>query len=228
VSLTSGRGPLSGRPAGRFSAPVPQGVVYVEPFPRRVRGLVDDAVVVESEQVLLVHRAGSPPTYAFPAEAVLDPSLPTTTEPSAEGHVTVPWGAVDAWFEEDEEVFGHPRNPYHRVDCVATSRRLRVEAAGTVVVDSTATTGVYETALAPRLYVDRSEVRGARLVPSSSTSYCPYKGTATWWDLELGDTVVHDAAWSYDDPLPESLPLRGLLGFDEAKVGVTAELPPSA
>lgn len=227
MSLTTGRGPLSAQPAGRFSAPMPEGVVYVEPFPRRVRGLIGDAVVVESEQVLLVHRAGSPPTYAFPVAAVHDPALPTAPEPSAEGHVTVAWGAVDAWFEEDEEVFGHPRNPYHRVDCVPTSRRLRVEVARTVVVDTTATTGVYETALAPRLYVDRSAVRGARLAPSSSTSYCPYKGTATWWDLELGDTVVHDAAWSYDDPLPESLSIRGLLAFDEARVGVTADLPPS-
>jgi uncharacterized protein (DUF427 family) len=228
VSLTTGRGPLSARPAGRFSAPMPEGVVYVEPFPRRVRGLIGGAVVVESEQVQLVHRAGSPPTYAFPADAVRDPSLPTAAEPSTEGHVTVPWSAVDSWFEEDEEVFGHPRNPYHRVDCVPTSRRLTVELAGTVVVDTTATTGVYETALAPRLYVDRTEVRGARLVRSRTTSYCPYKGTATWWDLELGDSVFRDAAWSYDDPLPESLPIRGLLGFDEARVDVTAELPTSA
>jgi uncharacterized protein (DUF427 family) len=97
-----------------------------------------------------------------------------------------------------------------------------------VVVDTTATTGVYETALAPRLYVDRAQVRGARLVRSTTTSYCPYKGTATWWHLELGATVAHDAAWSYDDPLPESLPIRGLIGFDEARVEVTAELPPPA
>ena len=152
---------------------------------------------------------------------------PLEGAPPFGGMIAFYWSRMDQWFEEDEEVFGHPRNPYHRVDCVPTSRRLRVEVARTVVVDTTATTGVYETALAPRLYVDRSAVRGARLAPSSSTSYCPYKGTATWWDLELGDTVVHDAAWSYDDPLPESLSIRGLLAFDEARVGVTADLPPS-
>jgi len=225
VSLSTGRGPLSGRPAGRFSAPVPDGVVYVEPFPRRVRAVVDGRTVVDSERVVLVHRPGSPPTFAFPTDDVEPTAASTSPEPAAPGHVTLPWAAADAWFEEDEEVFGHPRNPYHRVDSVRTSRRLRVEVAGVVVVDTTTTTGVYETSLAPRLYVARSEVRTDLIRPSRTTTYCPYKGTASYWDVVVGDDVVADAAWSYEDPLPEVEPIRGLLSFDEARVAAVADLP---
>ena len=122
-------------------------------------------------------------------------------------------------------MFGHPRNPYHRVDSVRTSRHLRVEVAGVAVVDTTATTGVYETSLAPRLYVARSEIRTELIRPSRTTTYCPYKGTASYWDVVVGEHVVADAAWSYEDPLPESEPIRGLLSFDQTRVDVVADLP---
>jgi len=224
VSLTSGRGPLSGRPAGRFSRPLPPGVVYVEPFRRRVRGEFGGETVVDSERVLLVHRPGAPPAYAFPAEDVK--AAAAEPEPDAPGHVRVPWDAVEAWYEEGEPVSGHPRNPYHRVDCLRTSRRLRVEVAGEALVDTRDTLGVYETALDPKLYVRRDLVRMDLLVPSATTSYCPYKGTATYWSAVVGDVTVDDVAWCYEDPLPESLPLGGLLSFDEARATVRHDLPP--
>lgn len=224
MSLTTGRGPLSGRPAGRFSAPVPDGVVYVEPFRRRVRGMRAGRAVVDSERVVLVHRPGEPPAYAFPTA---DVELAAEPHPDAPGYVRVPWDAVEAWFEEGERVFGHPRNPYHRVDCVRTDRRLRVEVRATVLVDTTETVGVYETALEPRLYVYRERVRMDLLAASASRTYCPYKGTARYWTAVLGDVVVEDVAWSYDDPLPECAALRGMLGFDEARASVVADLPPA-
>lgn len=223
MSLTTGRGPLGPDPAGRFDKPVPPELVYVEPFPRRVRAVLDGLTVVDSERVILVHRPGRPPTYAVPVGDV--DGVASEPEPNAPGHVTVAWDAVDAWFEEDEQVLGHPRNPYHRVDCVRTSRRLRVDLARTVLVDTTETLGVYETSLAPRLYVPPSSVRTDLLRRSDTTSYCPYKGTATWWSAGVDDVVVDDVAWSYDDPLPESLPLRGLLSFDDQRVHVVTDLP---
>jgi uncharacterized protein (DUF427 family) len=224
VSLTTGRGPLSRDPAGRFSPPVPPGAVYVEPFPRRVRALLGGATVVDTERALLVHRSGLPPSFAFP-HADVGP-VTAEAEPEAPGHLSVAWDAVDAWYEEDEEVFGHPRNPYHRVDCVRTSRTLRVTVGDTVLVDASDTVGVYETALAPRLYVHRSAVRMDLLRRSDTTTYCPYKGTASWWSAVVGDVVVADVAWSYEDPLPESLPIGGLLGFDADRADVVADLPP--
>ena len=171
--------------------------------------------MIDSERVLLVHRPGRPPIYAFPAGDV--EGLPNEPEIDAPGYVTVEWASADAWFEEDEEVFGHPRNPYHRVDCLRSRRRLRVEAAGLVLVDTAETMAVYETALEPRLYVNPACVRTDMLVQSATQTYCPYKGTATYWSARLGDTVCEDIGWSYEDPLPESLPLKHLLSFDEGR-----------
>ncbi|CAO5239733.1 DUF427 domain-containing protein [Frankia sp. AgKG'84/4] len=228
MSLTTGSGPLAPNPAGRFSAPVPAAVVYVEPFRRRVRGRSGGVVVLDSERVLLVHQPRRPPTYAFAAADV--PAALGTPEPAAPGYVQVPWDAVEEWFEEEEQMFFHPRNPYHRVDSVRTTRRLRVELAGVVLVDTTDTVGVYETALEPRLYVARAHVRTDLLRPSAADTrtYCPYKGVASYWDAVIGDTVVADVAWSYEQPLPESTPIAGLLSFDETKTHLEADLPAPA
>jgi len=223
VSLTTGRGPLSPNPAGRFSAPMPSEVVYVEPFQRRVRGVLGDRTVVDSERVLLVHRPGRPPAYAFPAADVSVVAMEPDVD--APGHVAVAWDAVDAWYEEDEQLHGHPRNPYHRIDCLRTSRRLRVEVAGTVLVDTDATIGLYETSLAPKLYAQPSSVRTDLLQQSDTTTYCPYKGTATWWTAVVGDATVADVAWSYEDPYPESEPIRGLLSFEPQRATVVTDLP---
>jgi uncharacterized protein (DUF427 family) len=217
---------LSGRPAGRFTAPVPEGVAYIEPFRRRVRGVKDGQTVVDSERVLLVHRAGRPPAYAFPAADVS--AVPAQAEPDSPGYVSVGWDAADAWFEEDEQVFGHARNPYHRVDCLRSGRRLRVEAAGVTLVDTTETLAVYETALEPRLYVDPRLVRTDALSLSATHTYCPYKGTASYWTARVGDAVLEDVAWSYEDPLPESTRLGRFLSFDETRVDVHHDLPAAA
>jgi uncharacterized protein (DUF427 family) len=223
VSLTTGRGPLGPNPAGTFSAPLPADVVYVEPFRRRVTAMQGDRRVVDSDRALLVHRSGRPPTYAFPASD----ATTRAAEPEwhAEGYVYVPWDAVDAWYEEDEQVFGHPRNPYHRVDCVRTSRRLTVEIAGVTIVDTTETMGVYETALEPCLYVQPAAVRTDLLRASATTTYCPYKGAASYWTAHVGDVVVEDAAWSYAQPSPECSALRDMLCFDPVRATLRHDLP---
>ena len=226
MSLTSGRGPLSTNPAGRFTAPVPPGLGYVEPFPRRVRGVLRGRTVVDSEHVLLVHRPGGAPSWAFPAAAVA--GVDAVADPDAPGHVQVAWDAVEEWYEEEERVVMHPRNPYHRVECVRTSRRLHVEVSGTVLVDTTDTLGVYETALEPRLYVDRAHVRDELLVPSETATFCRYKGHASFWHAQIGGTRVEDVAWSYDGPYAESAALAGMLCFDPSRATVTTDLPTPA
>jgi uncharacterized protein (DUF427 family) len=227
VSLTSGRGPLSANPSGRFLPPLTQPTVYIEPFRRRVRGTKNDAVLVDSEEVLLVHRPGHPPAFAFPSAHVADGlAVPL---PEVDGYVTVPWDSVNAWYEEEEQIFLHPRNPYHRVDYLRTSRRLRVQAGGTVLVDSDDTVAVYETALEPRLYVRRDQLAGDFLVPNpNTTTYCPYKGTASYWNAVIGSTLVENAAWSYEEAFPEATAIKGLISFDESRVAVVHNLPPAA
>lgn len=223
VSLTSGRGPLGTDRAGRFSVPVPAGTVYVEPHPRRIRAVVDGATVIDTERALMVHRAGRPLAYVFPLDVVGD--LPHEPEPEADGYVHVPWDAVDEWYEEGRRLVAYPPNPYHRIDCRPTRRRLRVEVEGIVLVDTDDTVILFETSLAPKLYVEADLVRAGVLHPSATSTYCNYKGHASYWDVVVGDVVVHDAAWSYEDALPEATPIEGLLSFDPARVDVEAELP---
>jgi uncharacterized protein (DUF427 family) len=223
MSLTTGRAPLSANPAGRFDPPVPTGTVYVEPFLRRVRGFIGERTVIDSERVVLVHRTGHPPTYAFPKEDVRD--LPASAEPAAQGYVRVRWDAVTKWYEEEDEVLGgHPRNPYHRIDCVRARRRLRVVVASAVLVDTSDVISLHETSRAPQLYVRREAVRMDLLVASPTLTYCPYKGTASHWTAEVDGKVVPDVAWSYDDPLPESGPIAGLLSFYPERATVVQDV----
>lgn len=223
MTLVAGRGPLSGDPAGRFSPAIPDGVVYVEPHPRRVQAVKDGRLVIDTERALMVHRRGRPLCYVFAADEVGD--LPSEPEPEAPDFVHVSWDAVDAWFEEGRKLVHYPPNPYHRVDCRRTQRQLRVRVEGTTLVDTDDTMILFETALEPRLYVDPAHVRTDLLRPSETASYCNYKGFATYWSFVSGDRVVEDVAWSYPDPPPESLPIKGFLSFDDTRADILAELP---
>jgi uncharacterized protein (DUF427 family) len=219
MSLVAGRGPLSADPAGRFAPPVPAGAVYIEPHPRRVQAVLDGRVVIDTEQALMVHRQGRPLSYVFPAELVS--GLPAEPEPEAPGFVRVPWDAVDTWLEEGRRLVHYPPNPYHRIDCRPTKRRLRVSVDGATLVDTDETVIVFETSLEPRLYVAAAHVRTDLLRRSETSSYCNYKGYATYWSVG----AVEDVAWSYQDPPPESLPIKGYFSFDAARSDVAAELP---
>ncbi|OBB00629.1 hypothetical protein A5662_14395 [Mycobacteriaceae bacterium 1482268.1] len=223
MSLVAGRGPLSKDPVGWFSPPLPDDPVFVEPHPRRVQALRDGAAVIDTERALLVHRRDHPLSFAFPADEVGD--LPHEPVAEAPGYMHVPWDAVDTWIEEGRTLVHYPPNPYHRVDCRPTNRGLRVVVKGTTLVDTSDTTVVYETALAPLLYVDPSHVRTDLLRRSDTSSYCNYKGYATFWSAVIGDLVVDDVAWSYDEPMPETLPIKGYFSFDAARAEVVAQLP---
>jgi uncharacterized protein (DUF427 family) len=216
---------LGTQPAGWFTPPLTDGTVYVEPHPRRIQAFRGEVAVLDTEHALMVHRAGHPLSYAFRSDEVGD--LPHEPVAEAAGYVAVPWDAVDTWVEEGRQLVHYPPNPYHRVDCRTTRRGLRVTAAETVLVDTDDTVIVFETALEPRLYVNPALVRTDLLQISPTTSYCNYKGTATYWSAVVGDTVIADVAWSYPDTPPESLPIQGFLSFDDTRVDVLAELPSS-
>ena len=225
MSLVAGRGPLSKDPVGWFMPPLPDEVVFIEPHPRRIQAVRNGAAVIDTEHALLVHRRNHPLSYAFPAGEAGD--LPSEQVPEAPGFVHVPWEAVDTWFEEGRKLVHYPPNPYHRVDCRPTNRGLRVAVAATPLVDTVDTVIVFETALEPRLYVHPSNVRTDLMRPTDTSTYCNYKGYATYWSAVIGDTVVDDVAWSYDDPPPECLPIKGYFSFDAARADVVAELPES-
>jgi uncharacterized protein (DUF427 family) len=131
------------------------------------------------------------------------------------GLVSVYPERMDAWFDEDEEIRGHLRDPYHRVDARHSSRRIEVRADGEVVARTERPVVVFETGNALRFYLPREDVDAA-LVASATTTACPYKGVASYWSL--GD--VEDAAWSYEEPLEAMTKAQGFVSFDAAKVDV--------
>lgn len=223
MALTTPQGPLGTDPAGWFSEPLPIGVVYVEPHPRRVQAIQGGRTVIDTEQALMVHRPDRIHRYAFPANQVGD--LPNKPEPAAPGYVVVPWRAVDTWLEEGRLLVDYPPNPYHRVDCHRTRRRLRVQVGDVTLVDTDDTVIVFETTLPARLYVSPALVRTDMLRQSATSSYCNYKGLATYWSVAIDDEVAEDIAWSYEDPPPESLPIVSHLSFDATRCSVVADLP---
>jgi uncharacterized protein (DUF427 family) len=139
------------------------------------------------------------------------------------GHVRIDWNAMDEWLEEDEPVYTHPRDPYSRVDILASSRHVEVRVDGVLVADSHQPRILYETGLPPRYYLPMTDVRTDLLRPSGATSHCPYKGTASYWDVVIGEAVHEGLVWGYRTPLPESMKIAGLLAFYDEKVDVTVD-----
>jgi uncharacterized protein (DUF427 family) len=125
--------------------------------------------------------------------------------------------ALDAWFEEDEQVFTHPRNPYTRVDILASSRQVRVEVGGITIAETRRPTLLFETGLAVRYYLPKTHVRMELLEPSETLTHCPYKGDAAYCSLRGGP---EDVAWEYRTPLPESQKIAGLIAFSPEKVDI--------
>ncbi|MFC9971452.1 DUF427 domain-containing protein [Spirillospora sp. NPDC127200] len=134
--------------------------------------------------------------------------------------VRLDWNAMDAWFEEDQEVFVHPRDPYTRVDVLPSSRHVRVEVDGVTVAESGSPRLLFETGLPTRYYLPKTHVRMDLLEPSGTVTHCPYKGTAEYWSIRAGGAVHKDLAWSYPAPLPESRGVEGLVAFYDEEVDV--------
>ena len=137
------------------------------------------------------------------------------------GTIRFDWDALDAWFEEDEEVYVHPRNPYVRVDALRSTRTVRVELDGLVLAESSAPVMVFETSLPTRYYLDRGAVDFSHLRPTDTITACPYKGrTTAYWSVQTPRALHADLAWSYDFPTRELLPIAGMVAFYDEQVDV--------
>ncbi|MEM9614838.1 MAG: DUF427 domain-containing protein [Actinomycetota bacterium] len=128
------------------------------------------------------------------------------------GHVAVEWGRMDHWFDEDDEIFGHIRDPFHRVDARPTGRRFQVTIGDRVVADTTRAFVVSETGFANRIYVPAADVRTEEFTRSTTTTHCPHKGDTVYWHHQVSDT--EDAAWSYPHPLEEATRIVDHWSFD--------------
>ena len=138
------------------------------------------------------------------------------------GMVTFSWRDPLTWFEEEEPLLAHARDPHKRVDVVASSRAVRVELDGLLLAESHRPLVLFETTLPVRYYLPPGDVR-IELVPSQTRSVCPYKGVAAWWSGRIGDRVVEDIAWSYPSPVPENPRIAGLICFRNEWVDLTVD-----
>lgn len=135
-------------------------------------------------------------------------------------HVAFVWGAMDAWFEEDEQVFVHARDPYTRVDILPSSRRVEIEMDGVKVADSTSSRMLFETGLPVRYYLPKTDVRMDLLEPSDHHTECPYKGVAGYYDVALGGKRHENAVWWYPFATEESQRIAGLVSFYNERVDI--------
>ena len=199
--------------------------VRVEPGAKRVRAYLGGELVADTTHPLLVWEKRPYPAYWLPLDDVRTELLDAgvmhrSAEPELRDAVRLDWDAMDAWFEEDEEVFTHPRDPYTRIDALASSRHVRIEVDGVTVAESSKPTLLFETGLPVRYYLPKTDVRMDLLEHTDKVSHCPYKGQAEYWSVRIGEQVHPDLAWSYQAPFEESRKVAGLIAFYDEKVDV--------
>ena len=221
-----------------YETPLP----YVEPTARRIRVRLGGTVVADSTRakLLIQYGAAGLPTYFLPRDDVRPGALVDETDKGwsvvagrrraesaawvnhdfAElgGHVTFSWTKLD-WYEEDEQVVGHARDPHHRVDTLRSSRRVEVYVKGERVANSVRPLLLFETTLPTRYYLPFEDVRTDLLTASETITHCPYKGHARYWS----HPEVADVAWSYPDPIPENPKIRDLISFYNERVDMVID-----
>ena len=141
--------------------------------------------------------------------------------PDISGHVAFYWSKMDTWWEEDDEVFKHAKDPYHRVDALRSSRHVKVEIDGEVVAETDRPLLVVETGLPPRWYVPRADVRLELLTPTDTHSTCPYKGVASYFSMTVNGADYEDIVWTYNAPWPECPKIEQAMCFFNERDAVT-------
>jgi uncharacterized protein (DUF427 family) len=136
-----------------------------------------------------------------------------------EGKVALAWRAMDAFYEEDDRILGHAADPYHRIDVRHSSRHLVVRAGDDVVADTNSPIVLFESGFAPRWYVPRDDVLGDRLTLTDAQTFCPYKGIASYYDID----GAQNAAWSYRAPFDDMAAIGDLVSFEPDRVEVTLD-----
>lgn len=209
--------------AVRVSTAIPRDLRY-EPTPKWIRAERGGEVVVDSRRALLVWGPDrAVPQYAFPAGDVRADLLAGAVEECRDtdlaGFVSVEWGAVDRWLEEDEETVGHPRDPFHRIDIRRSSRHVEVALDGRAMAESRRPVLLFETGLPVRHYLRREDVRMDLLAPSEKRTTCAYKGHASYFSADGHP----DIAWTYEEPLPEADQVRDLIAFFDERADIAVD-----
>lgn len=231
--------------------PAPVRTGHEEPVPRRIRAFVGATQVLVTTAARYVWEWPAYPQYYVPVadvapgvlvdEGTEEMRVPGParlhgltvdgrTRPGAawlqtsgelEGTVRFDWGALDSWFEEDEQFFVHPRSPSSRVDALRSNRSVAVEVDGARLAESSSPVLVFETGLPTRYYLPRTDVCWEWLVATDTVTECPYKGrTSGYWSARVGEAEHRDIAWTYDFPTRQLPPSAGLVAFCNEKVDI--------
>jgi uncharacterized protein (DUF427 family) len=144
------------------------------------------------------------------------------SDPELAGYVVLDFAGFDAWYEEDERNVSHPRDPFHRIDIVSSSRHVRVEVEGETVADSGHARLLFEPPLPVRYYLPREDVRMDLLAPSEKRTFCAYKGQASYLSLE----GAPDVAWTYPEPLREAAEIADRIAFFNERVDIAVDGTP--
>lgn len=152
-------------------------------------------------------------------------AYPEPKEKSAwlDGYVAFYFDKLDHFFEEDEEILGHPRDPYHRIDVLRSSQKIKVSANGETVAETSRPMALFETGFPARYYFPPEDVRTDLLTPSGTKTRCPYKGLASYRNVEANGESIEDAVWTYPEPLSEAARVKDHLCFHDGKVSVEVE-----
>jgi uncharacterized protein (DUF427 family) len=187
------------------------------PVPADLPRLGGRAVLVP-EIPFAVHSAeGEPVTVRAPDGREAAAFRPD--DPDLDRYVILDFDGFDEWYEEDERNVSHPRDPFHRIDIVHSSRHVRVEAGREVLAESSRPYLLFETHLPPRFYLPAEDVRTDLLTPTDTSTWCAYKGQASYWALPGGG----DVAWTYRAPLREAAEVTDRIAFFNERVDVTVD-----
>jgi uncharacterized protein (DUF427 family) len=186
------------------------------------------AVPVEELSAELAPAQGPVPDHSAPGESLdvlidgarLEAAAFRPADPDLGGHVILEHGAFERWYEEEEPIVGHPRDPFHRIDIRQGSRRVRIELDGTLLAESSEPTLLFETHLPLRFYLPRRDLVHEP-APSATRTVCAYKGEASHWSFDLPGGA--EVAWSYEEPLADAAQIKGLVAFYDEQVDVVLD-----
>ncbi|KAI0319214.1 DUF427-domain-containing protein [Amylostereum chailletii] len=218
---------------------------HKEDSPKRVRVLFGGQIIADSKAPKLVWEHSYYPHYYLPkadvtakylqnakqvdnhtvydlvvGDTIAEEAVAVHTDGDLSGLAKIAFDKAEAWFEEDERIYVHPKDPYKRIEILQSSRHVRVEVDGVEVANTTKPRLLFETGLPTRTYIPITDTRLDLLVPSDKTSSCPYKGTASYYDIDLPSGLKDGLVWWYKTPTLESAEIKGFVAFYDEKVDV--------
>ena len=185
---------------------------------------VSDRPVLDPSIPFQVHTADGTPVEVRPSGGTVTGRGFLPSDRDLAGHVVLDFTSFD-WLEEDEPIVSHPRDPFHRIDVIRSSRSVRIGLDGHVLAESARATLLFETMLPIRFYLPPEDV-SADLQPSSTRTWCAYKGEASYWSVALPSRTVPDIAWGYRSPLHDAVGVAGLVAFFDERLDVVLDGQP--